>query len=276
MPYLKLAERHELERPGATLTWWDSVPGDGKPGLSPVVFTHGGAMDRHLWDGQVAEAFTRGHRCVTHDLRGHGESSCGGSDFSIDACADDVLAIMDAAGIDSAVLVGHSVGASVAQMAALRAPDRVSGLVGVGCCCITLPFGLGARMRGAANPMALRVLGQSRVRAMFAEQAGVKPETQAYAAKALGNVSDEVFAAVMRVGFGARVQVPDGYHLGVPLLILQGEREPNPMFMANVPAWCERDEGRLVTVQGAAHNVNQDQPDVVNAELGGFLASLSS
>jgi pimeloyl-ACP methyl ester carboxylesterase len=63
------------------------------------------------------------------DLRGHGESDRPTGGYRMDAMATDVLAFMDATGLQRAVIVGHSMGSVIAQQVALAAPGRVSGLV---------------------------------------------------------------------------------------------------------------------------------------------------
>ena len=67
---------------------------------------------------------------ATLDQRGHGRSALPvEADYSIAACAQDVRACLDVLGMERAVLVGHSWGASVALEAAVRSPDRVSAIV---------------------------------------------------------------------------------------------------------------------------------------------------
>lgn len=66
------------------------------------------------------------------DQRGHGKSDRSGGGYTFPDFAGDVIGFMDAKGIRSAVLVGHSMGSFVAQHVALEAPDRVDGLVLIG------------------------------------------------------------------------------------------------------------------------------------------------
>jgi pimeloyl-ACP methyl ester carboxylesterase len=65
------------------------------------------------------------------DLPGHSQSTARRSD-SVEAIADWLLALLDAAGVDEAALVGHSMGSLIALEAAARAPARVARLVMVG------------------------------------------------------------------------------------------------------------------------------------------------
>jgi pimeloyl-ACP methyl ester carboxylesterase len=92
-----------------------------------IVFSHGAFLDHSIWDPVVA-ALAPAHRCITWDARGHGLSEAN-SPFDYWALAGDVVAILDAAGVESAVLVGMSQGGWLTQRAALAHPDRVRGVV---------------------------------------------------------------------------------------------------------------------------------------------------
>lgn len=90
-----------------------------------LVLIHGTNLDRRLFDGDVA-AWADHHRVIRYDLRNHGASAAAGGPWSDVA---DLAAVLDAAAVDRAVLLGLSAGASVALEAALAHPGRVAGLV---------------------------------------------------------------------------------------------------------------------------------------------------
>ena len=98
---------------------------------SPIVLLHGlTATHRYVVMGsRVLER--AGHRVVAYDARGHGASDAAAGDegYGYPALADDLLAVMDAHGIERAVVAGASMGAHTAVRAALDAPERISGLV---------------------------------------------------------------------------------------------------------------------------------------------------
>ena len=70
-----------------------------------------------------------GFHVATMDLRGHGESSAGWSDYSVDALGRDVIALIRALDAGPALLVGNSVGCAASVWAAAEAPEQVSGLL---------------------------------------------------------------------------------------------------------------------------------------------------
>jgi pimeloyl-ACP methyl ester carboxylesterase len=91
----------------------------------PVVLIHGGFGDRRMWVGQMSALAVR-HRVVRYDLRGYGGSAAPTADY---AALPDLLRLLDQLGIQRAVLVGNSMGGSLALDFSLVHPERVSGLV---------------------------------------------------------------------------------------------------------------------------------------------------
>jgi pimeloyl-ACP methyl ester carboxylesterase len=106
----------------------------GKPwgsGERCVVFVHGALNDHSVWTLLARWYAHHGYRVLAVDQPGHGRSD-GPPLASVEALADWVLALLDAAGVTSAHLVGHSMGSLIALEAAARAPERAAGLVMVG------------------------------------------------------------------------------------------------------------------------------------------------
>jgi 3-oxoadipate enol-lactonase len=94
----------------------------------PVVLCHGLGGNHAIWWRQV-EAFARGHRVVTWDQRGFGNSTAVTADVSIEAAAADLLALLTALDLSDACVVGQSMGAFTALRAALTEPARFGALV---------------------------------------------------------------------------------------------------------------------------------------------------
>ena len=103
------------------------VAGAGSPA---IVFVHGWSCDRTYWREQMIALAGR-HTVVALDLAGHGEWGAGRPAWTMPAFGDDVVAVVDDAGIERMVLVGHSMGGDVIVEAALRLGDRVTGVVWV-------------------------------------------------------------------------------------------------------------------------------------------------
>jgi pimeloyl-ACP methyl ester carboxylesterase len=93
----------------------------------PVVFIQGVGVHGDGWLPQTEELQAE-FRCVTFDNRGMGLSQPPGCALTVAQMAEDALTLMDAAGIDSAHIVGHSLGGAIALEVALLAQDRVRSL----------------------------------------------------------------------------------------------------------------------------------------------------
>jgi pimeloyl-ACP methyl ester carboxylesterase len=104
------------------------VYGSGEPA---VVFVHGWSCDSGYWDAQLNEFASRG-TVVTLDLAGHGASDAKRrKDWSMANFGADVAAVVEDAKLARVILVGSSMGGTVALEAARRLPGRVVGVVGV-------------------------------------------------------------------------------------------------------------------------------------------------
>jgi pimeloyl-ACP methyl ester carboxylesterase len=103
------------------------------PSLPTVVFVHGAVNDHSVWNLLARWCAHHGFGVLAVDLPGH-MRSVGPALASVEAMADWLLALLDAAGVRQVALAGHSLGSLVALEAAARAPERVSRLVMLGTC----------------------------------------------------------------------------------------------------------------------------------------------
>jgi pimeloyl-ACP methyl ester carboxylesterase len=102
---------------------------DGGAGGVPVLFVHSLAGNTGQWAPQLAHLRPE-RRAVALDIRGHGRSDPPrNGDYSISSLAADVWAAADALGLERAVLVGHSMGGTVALACAAARPERTAGLL---------------------------------------------------------------------------------------------------------------------------------------------------
>jgi 3-oxoadipate enol-lactonase len=116
---------HDVRRAGVSLSVAESGSG------IPVVLLHGLTASRRyvVMGSRVLER--SGHRVIAYDARGHGRSSPAPTPraYGYDELGRDLEAVLDQLGIARAVLAGASMGAHTILWLALRAPERVGGLV---------------------------------------------------------------------------------------------------------------------------------------------------
>lgn len=93
----------------------------------PIVLLHALGERASDWD-VVAGPLAAHRRVYAVDLRGHGDSEWPG-EYSLELMRNDVLALLDTAGLDQVDLVGHSLGGVVAYLVAAAQPGRIRSLV---------------------------------------------------------------------------------------------------------------------------------------------------
>ena len=124
MPESVAPDRREIDTGTGLVLTVDEWPGS----RSPVVLAHGGGQTRHSWGGTAQALAAHGHRVVSMDLRGHGDSDWSpDGDYSMDAYAADALAVVDWVG-EPVAWVGASLGGMTGLHAVHANPERFSSL----------------------------------------------------------------------------------------------------------------------------------------------------
>src|SRR5439155_14443972 len=117
------------------------------PKLPAVLFIHGGEQDHCVWVLQSRYLAHHGYAVLAVDLPGHGRSE-GPPLARIEDMAEWITAVLDAAGVKAAALVGHSMGSLAALECAARFSERVSRIVLVA---TAFPMRVSPELLGAAK-----------------------------------------------------------------------------------------------------------------------------
>jgi len=249
-----------------------NVEGEG----STVLFIHGYPLDRTIWEPQVA-GLDRWRR-IAPDLRGMGLSDAPDLGYSMATYAADLAALLDAFGVDRAVLCGLSMGGYIAFEFLRRWRERVAGLILVDTRA-EADSAEGKRLRDEAA-------GLAREGGAVAIAEAMLPNMLAGSASAeLVRRVREVMAAAPVAGIvgalGAMRERPDSAGMlasltGLPTLILVGaEDRLTPPARASAMA-SAIPEARMIVVAGAAHLPTLEQPTVVTDAIRGFLGGLEA
>lgn len=100
----------------------------------PLVFMHALGWDHRQWSHEILRYQAR-YRVIAADTRGHGASSKPAGPYSLSGFADDWQAMLDVLKVESACLIGFSLGGMIAQYMAIKHPERVAALVLVSTVC---------------------------------------------------------------------------------------------------------------------------------------------
>ncbi|MET9451678.1 alpha/beta fold hydrolase [Streptomyces cinerochromogenes] len=244
----------------------------------PTVLVHGLWDSADTWLHQLPHLRTR-CRTLAVDLRGHGRTGPAADDeYSTDRHAADLAAFVERVVGGPVVLVGHSMGASVASVLAARRPDLVHALVAVD------PDYAGdddsrARLRALAEALEGPSADDTAVR--LAATLAEGPETPAH-------LVERQRMAVLWPAPGTRARIfrHNAFHPGSVRFLPEAEavlrRRRQPVLaLHRDPARLRADErsfshpdSKAVPVTGAGHFLHQELPGYVNAEIDRWLATL--
>jgi len=101
-------------------------PADGR---TPVLLIHGWTVTADTTFAPTYSTLAERYRVIAPDLRGHGQSSPARRGVRLEDLADDCSAVLDALGVERAIVVGYSLGGAVAQALWQRHREKVAGLV---------------------------------------------------------------------------------------------------------------------------------------------------
>jgi len=242
----------------------------------PLVFVHGYTCTHDLWHEPVSW-FSREYRCVAYDLRGHGGSSSPGTGYGVQDYTRDLLHVMDSLQIESATVVGFSMGGGIALSAALSHPERVKRLVLVSSTVGGVPWEEGMWKSFREFESQARQIGVQLAIDQVWFKGPLFASVKRYPAligrlrqMALqfsgGNIFDKATYA--------KQDVPESQRLGeihCPTLILKGENDP-PEFVRRSTLLASAIPGaRQEVIAGAGHFSILEQPVAFHRAVDRFL-----
>lgn len=253
------------------------VAAAGDPGAPPVLLIHGWPEHWWMWH-EVMPALASDYHVLAMDLRGCGWSEVTKGGYDKQQFASDVLALLDAEGIDKVRLAGHDWGGWTAQLLALRAPERIERLAILNIAPVSVKFreSLVGVHRFAYQPlMAMPGLGPLAQRSSAFARALVKAGMPAehareYAANFRERGRARAGSMLYRTFLTREAPLPGGKRvplgkLGVPAKVLFGKDDPviRPRMLRGFV-----DQGiDIQFVEDCGHFVVDERPDVVIAFL---------
>lgn len=255
---------------GAKIYWNEQGEGD------PVLLIMGLGWASDMWYRTTAE-LSRRYRTISFDNRGVGRSDFPPGPYSIATMADDAAAVLDAAGVESAHVFGHSMGGMIAQELVLRHPGKVRSLILGGTHCggqhivPPAPEVVNVLLATYSNPedsfwaIAPYIYDASTPRAKIEEDFEVRrrafPTRESYLA--------QLQAVMMWESFGRLNS------LRVPALVIHGQTdqliraENGDLLATQIPG------AKLVKLMEASHVFTTDRPQESTGAILSFLQDVS-
>lgn len=246
----------------------------------PVIFLPAFPLNRSMWDGEIAALLTeQRYRLIALDWRGFGESDVTRELSTMDVFADDVAGVMDALGIEKAVLCGLSMGGYAAFAFLRKYPQRLSSLI----LADTKPGADApdaqanrenvAKLAETQGASAIADLQLPRLLTDYTRQQ--HPEVELRVRQMIESTPVPGIAAASR-GMARRGDSTDLLaSISCPTLVIVGAEDiiTPPSIAQDYAAKIE--DAQYVVIPNAGHLSNLEQPETFVSVLSGFLGTLS-
>jgi pimeloyl-ACP methyl ester carboxylesterase len=250
------------------------------PSLPAIVLIHGAQNDHSVWALQSRYLAHHGHAVLAVDLPGPGPSR-GPALASVEARADWILALLDAAGVRRAVLAGHSMGSLIALEASHRAPGVVAGLALLG---TTYPMKVSDALLETSRTDEQSAIDMVNIWSHssiahkpscpgpgFSVMGGARRLMQRMSARNPDGLFHTDFAACNSYANGEAAAVA----VGCPVLFVFGKKDMMTPPRSTKLLTSAIKHGKIVNVD-AGHQMMAEAPDAVLDALAAFAASIPS
>jgi pimeloyl-ACP methyl ester carboxylesterase len=242
------------------------------PALPCVVFIHGAEHDHSVWALQSRYLAHHGRGVLAVDLPGHGRSD-GPPLESVEAMADWIVALLNAAGAPKAALVGHSMGSLVALECAARHALRISRVALVG---TAFPMRVSDELLTATRDD--EPLAQDLVNLWSHSSYAHYPSNPGPGFWVMGEnlrLMQRQKPGVMHVDFAACNNYANGAvaaaQVSCPVLLVLGKRDVMTPPRATKELVGALKDRRVVEIAGSGHALMAEKPDEVLDALAGFV-----
>lgn len=243
----------------------------GAPDGRPIVFLHGVTDSWHSFE-RVLTLLPPSFRAVALSQRGHGDSSRPASGYRFADLSSDLLAFMDDKRLTRSIIVGHSMGASVAQRFAIDHPERVAALVLMGAFASFQDPALEAFVTSEIMPLT------DPISPSFAREWQLSTLARPMDARHLDTVVAETLkvpAFVWQAAFSGFLATPDFSEqlraVSVPTLLMWGDRDTYASALAQERLREVLPRAHFVPYQGYGHAFHWEDPAMVVKDLVSFV-----
>ena len=245
----------------------------GEAGGVPLIFLHG-VTDSWRSFERVLPLLPTNIHAFALSQRGHGDSSRPAAGYRFVDMSEDLLAFLDAMGLRTAIIAGHSMGASVAQRFVIDHPDRVARLVLMGSFSTYDDPGLADFVASSIAPLTDPIVPS------FARDWQLSTLARTMPTGHLDAVVSETLkvpARVWREAFEGFLKTPDFTSeltkVSVPVLLMWGDRDSYASRAAQDRLRKVMPNARFMVYQGFGHAFHWEDPEQFTKDLVPFLTS---
>ena len=273
---------------GTPLAFAVGGPKDGRA----IVCCNGVGVSTFFWD-YVADYFTKTHRVLVWDYRGHGASGASTTlpELTIEDLADDLARVMDAAGVERGIILGHSMGCQVIFEFFHRYPHRTLALVPmlgaygrpadtfldprVGPTIFKTAYAIGTRLprlvgmglrAGLRQPLTWSMTRRS---GLVHPDLAAKDDLEPYL-EHMARLDPRVFLEFVRAA-QAHDAGPLLANIDVPTLVVAGERDLFTPRHLSVEMAGRIPDAELLEIPRGSHAALIEQPELINLRLEKFI-----
>ena len=258
----------DIDADGCRLSWTAQGPPDA-PALL-LLNALGTTVD--LWRAHI-DRLGAAFRVVRFDTRGHGASDAPAGPYALDRLARDALAVLDAAGTPRAHVCGVSLGGQTALWLAVRAPERVAGVVAANTGARIGTTALWNQRIRDAETLGMQALVQPAMARWFTSRfRRTHPETVDRFQQMLRACSPAGYAGCCAALRDADLRA-DLHRIEAPTLVIVGA-EDSATPPAAGRAICEHVAGAELLALDAAHLANVERPDAFTSGVLAFLTRI--
>lgn len=247
----------------------------GRKSAPPVLMIQGLGADKNLWNLQRFQLALR-YRVIAHDNRGAGRSDKPFGSYSIEQMADDAISVLDEAGVDSAHVVGASMGGAITQYLTIKYPERVRSMTLVCTACrnhdwrrdLLRTWSEAATTKGMnsmTTEAARWVIGPRSLRRLWPAVSWLGPIATSRASHGFnGQVQALLTADDSMADLLSTISVPTAVIVGNQDILTP--RADSEELVSRIPT------AELIVLSGAAHGLMIEHASTFNRVLGDFLA----
>lgn len=259
-------EERQIQTERGTVHYWISQ----KPNTDmTLVFLHGLTADHTLFEKQVWY-FAAKCSVIAWDAPAHGKSRPYDG-FTYPDAAEVLKTILDENHVDSAVLIGQSMGGYVIQSFLQRYPHRAKAFIGIDTCPYGDYYSASDKWWLRQIEWMCRLYPVHTLKKSMARQCAKTEYAYRNMLAALSPYDKTELCHLLGIGFAGFLEDNREMTISCPVLLLVGESDRTGKVRKYCDEWAKRTGYPLHIIKNAAHNSNADNPDEVNALMEAFL-----